>query len=71
MLLLRDTASLLSACNVPGLLPGKTVVDFDRRWDSGEECWVEWLLDEISIGQERLAGEFVVMSNCPFETMNV
>jgi len=64
MLFLRaDTVGLL-ACNVPGLLPGKTVVDFDRRWNSWEERRVEWFEDEISIGQEGLAGEFLAMSNC-------
>ena len=63
LLLRADSASLL-ACNVPGLLLGKTIVGFDRRWDAGEERRVEWVEDEISIGQKGFAGAFVAMSNC-------
>jgi hypothetical protein len=48
MLFLR--AADLLACDVPGLFLGKTVVDFDRRWNSWEERRVRWFEDEISIG---------------------
>jgi hypothetical protein len=43
---------------LPGLFLGKTVVGHDRRWNSGEEGLVEWLEDEICIGQEGGAGGF-------------
>ena len=42
----------LSAYNVPPLFVGKTAMHFDPRWNTGEARRVEWLLDDITIGQE-------------------
>jgi len=43
-----------------GMFLGETVVGFDRGWDSGEERGVEWLEDEISVGQVGKAGRMFV-----------
>jgi len=47
-------------CYVPGLFAGKTVVGFDRRWNSGEERWIERLEDETGIGQVGEASAFLL-----------
>lgn len=57
---LRLTASLEY---ILGMFPSETVVGFDRGWDSGEERRVEWLEDEVSVGQVGKAGRtFVTVS---------
>ena len=51
---------LQCGCYVPGLFAGKTVVGFDRRWNSGEERWIERLEDETGIGQVGEASAFLL-----------
>jgi len=41
------------------MFPSETVVGFDRGWDSGEEGRVEWLEDEISVGQVGETGRTI------------
>ena len=54
---MRLTASL--EC-ILGLFLSETVVDFDGGWDSREERGVEWLEDEIGVGQIGETGRTVV-----------
>ena len=54
---MRLTASL--EC-ILGLFLSETVVDFDGGWDSGEERRVEWLEDEIGVGQIGETGRTIV-----------
>lgn len=44
----------------PGLFAGEAVVGFDRRWNPGEERWIERLEDETGICQVGEASAFLL-----------